>query len=483
MMKKFFLLLVVCLITFPTYSQKEKESATEQARVLSQAFVEVAKKVSPAVVSLAVEREINVPHRGFRFFDEYDFFRGTPFEDFFKRMEPRTPRQRYPQRRPRQRGAGSGVIIDKRGYILTNNHVVEGVDRITVRLGDKSEFSAKVVGKDPRTDLAVIKIEPKEGQELSIASMGDSDKIQVGEWVMAIGQPFGFEHTVTVGVISAKSRAGLGTGRFEDFIQTDASINPGNSGGPLVNIDAEVIGINTMIYGIGTGIGFAIPSNLVKKVMNDLIKEGKVTRAWIGVSIQPVTKDMAKSLGMEELKGAIVSEVHPDSPAQNAGIERYDVIRTINGEKIETADDVVRKIMLKEVGQRIRISLLRNGKPLDVWITTAQMPLDLEKTDVEEGEQRKEEIGIGVENLTDQLRERFNIPKDAKGVIINEVLEGSPAEFAGLKPGQVIEEVNRVPVLSVSDYNREILKADLKRGILLGIREGRRRFIVSLRAE
>jgi serine protease Do len=482
MLRKIYLFLAICLFVFPVFSQEERGNVISQARILSQAFVEVAEKVSPAVVSLIVEAEVEVP-RGFRFFDYEEFFRGTPFEEFFRRMPPEMPRERQPPApRPRRRGVGSGVIVDARGYILTNNHVVEGANKITVKLDDDSEFLAKVVGRDPRSDLAVIKIEA-EGRELPIAKMGDSDKARVGEWVMAIGQPFGFEHTVTVGVISAKNRTRLGTGRFEDFIQTDASINPGNSGGPLVNLDGEVIGINTMIYGIGTGIGFAIPSNTAKEIASNLIEKGRVIRPWVGVTIQPLTEEAARAMGIEGQRGTIVVEVYIDSPAHKAGIKRYDVIRAIDGKAIETAEDVVRAIMTKDVGQRIRISLIRNGRPVDIWVTTAQMPEDLGEIEEGEGGAKKEAIGIRVENLTPQIRDQLGIPRDVQGVVISEILDGSPAQMAGLRIGHVVDEVNRVPVSSVREFSEEISKADLKRGVLLSVMEGRRRFIVTIVAE
>ena len=282
-----------------TSAKEEKETLTTP-KSLGRAFVEVAKKAQPAVVNITTEKTITMKP-----WDRYgeDFFKGSPFEDFFKGFGP-SPREKGKEYKHKQRSGGSGVIVDKEGYILTNNHVVEDADKIKIRLNDGREFTATLKGQDPRTDLAVLHIKAK---DLPVATLGDSDKLEVGEWAIAIGSPFGLEHTVTVGVISAKGRSGLGTGTYEDFIQTDASINPGNSGGPLINIDGEVVGINAMIIQPGTGIGFAIPINMAKQILSDLIKQGKVVRPWLGISVQDLTPEMVEQFQVKEKEGVLVA--------------------------------------------------------------------------------------------------------------------------------------------------------------------------------
>ena len=322
--------------------------ATEKVTAMDwrNGFVQVAKKVQPSVVSIRSERTVTVsPGEGFG----EDFFKGTPFEDFFKQHG-------GPPMKRRQMGEGSGVIVDAKGYILTNYHVVLGADKLTVRLFDGKELKGTVQGTDPKTDLAVVHVE---AEDLPAATLGDSDKLQVGEWAIAIGSPFGLEETVTVGVISAKGRTGLGTGTYEDFIQTDASINPGNSGGPLVNIDGEVIGINAMIIQPGQGIGFAIPINLAKTIMMELIKQGKIVRPWVGIGLQDLTPELRKSFNVEEKEGALISQVFEGSPAEKAGLKVGDIIVEIDSKKIKSSQDVVREVLKKQVGQKIEIAIIR----------------------------------------------------------------------------------------------------------------------------
>src|SRR4030043_61258 len=298
-----------------------KNDKLTTARSLGQAFVDVAKKVQPSVVNVTTEKTITMKP-----WDRYgeDFFKGSPFEDFFKGFG-LSPREKGKEYRHKQRSGGSGVIVDKEGYILTNNHVIDGADKVKVRLNDGREFPAMVKGQDTRTDLALPHIKAK---DLPVATLGDSDKLEVGEWSIAIGSPFGLDHTVTVGVISAKGRSGLGTGNYEDFIQTDASINPGNSGGPLINIDGEVVGINAMIIQPGTGIGFAIPINMAKQILNDLIKQGKVVRPWLGISVQDLTTEMAEQFQVKEKEGVIVAQVHQGTGAEKAGLVSGDIIKS-----------------------------------------------------------------------------------------------------------------------------------------------------------
>lgn len=350
-----------------------KHDELTSIKSLGQAFVEVAKEVQPSVVNITTEKTIAV--QPWDRFGE-DFFKGSPFEDFFRGFGfgPPGGGREYQYK---QRSGGSGVIVDKEGYILTNNHVVEGADKVKVRLNDGREFIATIKGQDPRTDLAVLHIKAK---DLPVARLGDSDKLEVGEWAIAIGSPFGLEHTVTVGVISAKGRSGLGTGTYEDFIQTDASINPGNSGGPLINIDGEVIGINAMIIQPGTGIGFAIPINMAKQILNDLIKKGKVVRPWLGISAQDLSPELSEHFKVKEKKGVLVSEVHPGTGAEKAGLVSGDIILSVDDKPIKNASELVKEIQKKKVGEKVKLSIIREGKPLVIEVTTMAMP---EKAELE----------------------------------------------------------------------------------------------------
>jgi len=350
-----------------------KHDELTSIKSLGQAFVEVAKEVQPSVVNITTEKTIAV--QPWDRFGE-DFFKGSPFEDFFRGFGfgPPGGGREYQYK---QRSGGSGVIVDKEGYILTNNHVVEGADKVKVRLNDGREFLATIKGQDPRTDLAVLHIKAK---DLPVARLGDSDKLEVGEWAIAIGSPFGLEHTVTVGVISAKGRSGLGTGTYEDFIQTDASINPGNSGGPLINIDGEVIGINAMIIQPGTGIGFAIPINMAKQILNDLIKKGKVVRPWLGISAQDLSPELSEHFKVKEKEGVLVSEVHPGTGAEKAGLVSGDIILSVDDKPIKNASELVKEIQKKKVGEKVKLSIIREGKPLVIEVKTMAMP---EKAELE----------------------------------------------------------------------------------------------------
>ena len=350
-----------------------KHDGLTTIKSLGQAFVEVAKNVQPSVVNITTEKTITM--RPWDRFGE-DFFKGSPFEEFFKGFgfSPQGEGKVYEHK---QRSGGSGVIVDKEGYILTNNHVIEGADKVKVRLNDGREFTATVKGQDSRTDLAVLHMKSK---DLPVATLGDSDKLEVGEWAIAIGSPFGLEHTVTVGVISAKGRSGFGTGTYEDFVQTDASINPGNSGGPLINIDGEVIGINAMIIQPGTGIGFAIPINMAKQILNDLIKTGKVVRPWLGISVQDLTPEIAEHFKAKEKEGVLVGQVYQGTDAEKAGLASGDIIISVDDKPIKNGGELVKEIQKRKVGQKVKLNIIREGKPLTVEVTTAAMP---EKAELE----------------------------------------------------------------------------------------------------
>ncbi len=341
----------------PTSAPKERAGAPENP------FVQVAEQVTPSVVNISTVRfgKGRTPSELFRPFGNEPFFR-----DFFDRFFEGMPRRRQ------QSSLGSGVIIDKGGLILTNNHVIKDADEITVKFANKQEAKGKVVGTDPKTDLAVIRVSSKE--ELPVATLGNSDALHVGEWAIAIGNPFGLDHTLTVGVISATGRSEVGIAAYENFIQTDASINPGNSGGPLLNIRGEVIGINTAIVASGQGIGFAIPVNMARKVMDDLVRKGRVTRGWLGVGIQPLTPELAKSFGVSAEEGILVNHVMPKSPAEAAGLKTGDLILSLDGKPLKDPRQLQRIIAEAEVGKSIELTILREKEKRTLTIQVGEMP-------------------------------------------------------------------------------------------------------------
>jgi serine protease Do len=455
--------LITLILVFPAWSLNAAERTT--TKDWRKGFVEVANKVKPAVVSIRSERTVMVgPGVG------EDFFKGTPFEDFFKQHG-------GPPAKRKQRGEGSGVIVDAKGYILTNYHVVAGAEKISVHLFDGRELKGTVRGSDSRTDLAVVHVE---ATDLPVALLGNSDKIQVGEWAIAIGSPFGLEETVTVGVISAKGRSGLGTGNYEDFLQTDASINPGNSGGPLVNIDGEVIGVNAMIIQPGQGIGFAIPINLAKTIMAELIKTGKVIRPWVGIGLQDITSDLMKFFDLKEKSGALISQVYGGSPAEKAGLKAGDVVIEIDGVKITNSQDVVREVLKKQLGQKVDFVILREGKRTEISLITAQMP---EKLGEREPDQpAREWFGLRVSNVTPDLAKQLGLTK-TEGIVIVGVEPNSVAQRAGLRAGDMILEVNRQKVFNEEDYRSAMEKTKPDRGVLLLIDRAGSMFFVTLTEE
>jgi len=447
-----------------TAAASAKEDKAPSAKALGKAFVEVAKKVQPSVVNISTEKAV-----GSRSWERGDdFFRGSPFEDFFRGFgfSPRgKEREKEREFRRKQRSGGSGVIVDREGYILTNNHVVEGVDKVKVRLNDGREFTATVKGQDPRTDLAVLYIKAK---DLPAATLGDSDRLEVGEWAIAIGSPFGLEHTVTVGVISAKGRSGLGTGTYEDFIQTDASINPGNSGGPLCNIDGEVIGINAMIIQPGTGIGFAIPISTAKQILSDLIKSGKVVRPWLGISAQDLTSDMMDYFQVKEKEGVLVGQVYPGTGAEKAGLASGDIIKSVDDKGVKNVNELVKEIQKKKVGQKVKLNLVRNGKEMTIEVATTAIP-DKPESPKEKEKETDEKLGARVQELTPSLASRYRISGIKYGMVVIGVDDGSLAEEMGLQEGDVILEVNRKKIESMKDYDKALKDASVEKGILFHI--------------
>jgi serine protease Do len=417
------------------------------------AFADLAERVSPAVVNIKVTAvaRTGVP-------DE-SFGENFPFAGF------RSPVPEQP-REFRRQGSGSGFIIRKDGLILTNNHVVEKAQEITVTLTDKQQYKAKILGRDPKTDLAVIKIDPKAA--LTTAPLGNSDELRVGDWVMAIGNPFGLSNTVTSGIVSAKGRT-IGAGPYDDFIQTDASINPGNSGGPLFNMAGEVVGINTAIFSQGggnIGIGFAIPVNLVKNLVPELETKGTVTRGWLGVSVQPMTPELARSFGLDKEHGALVGDVMAQGPAEKAGIKRGDVIVSYNGKRIDDTATLPALVASTPVGKTVPVEILRDGKTQTLIVGIAKLN---DQTAMLEQGQEKSELGLALQNIRPEERAAMNLTGN-EGVLVASVVPGSPAARANINAGEVILQVNRASVNSVQKIKDEIGKASGDRPLLLLLR-------------
>ncbi len=446
---------------------------SQGAYSLQNAFVQVAKMIKPSVVMITTEKTVT-----YRYWNPFgdDFF-----DDFFDNFGFPRPKQQQPKTfKKKQEGLGSGFIVDQDGYILTNNHVIQGVDKILVKLmNNDRKYEAKIVGTDSRTDLALIKIDA--GRKLPTVVLGDSDAIEVGEWAIAIGNPMGLEETVTVGVISAKGRSVFGTSPYEDFIQTDAAINPGNSGGPLVNIKGEVVGINTAIIApyAAQNIGFAIPINIAKKVFRELKSTGKVTRGFLGVYLQPLTEELATSFGLKDTKGALVSDVMPDSPAEKAGLKPGDVILEFNGNPVSDARDLQNKVADAKIGELANLGVWREKKKINVSIKIAERPAEETISRVESETIEKSWRGLTVTNITDELRRRFNIEPSVRGVIVVNVETGSSADECEITPGTVIRRINNYSISSMSDFQSVISKIDRKSSATLWIRqEGNNRFCV-----
>ncbi len=430
-------------------------------------FSDLAEKVRSGIVNIQTVKTIKGGGPVFRHFFGNPFQDMDPFGDFFG-LRP----QSYSSDGFEQNSLGSGFIIDREGYIMTNNHVVENADEIKVKLADGKEFDAKVAGRDPKTDLALIKIDGASG--LHPVAMGNSDDLKVGSWVVAIGSPFGLEQTVTAGIVSAKGRI-IGSGPYDDFIQTDASINPGNSGGPLLNINGEVIGINTAIIASGQGIGFAIPVNMAKEVLPQLKDKGKVTRAWLGVGIQEVTEPLARSFELKERKGALVSQVFKNSPAERAGIEQGDVILAFDGKDIKNSKELPRIVSETGVGKTVSVKLSRNGSVITKEAKLGEME---EKAEIVKTSSRKK-IGITIQDVTPQIATALGIKEDS-GVLVSHVEPGSPAAHAGLQKGDIIQEANRKPLKDAQALLHKIEETKEGESILFLVHRGENNLFVAV---
>ncbi|MCP4023182.1 MAG: DegQ family serine endoprotease [Desulfobacteraceae bacterium] len=457
---KLIILILVGLFAMPVMAKSTK--------MVPSSFSELAKQAKPAVVNIQTVKTIKGGGRVFRHFFGQPFGNRDRFEDFFAPFLDQQPRNR------KEQSLGSGFIISKDGYIVTNNHVIKDADKIKVILHNDKEYDGKIIGTDPMTDLALIKIKAK---NLTPLELGNSKDLEVGSWVVAIGSPFGLEQTVTAGIISAKERV-IGFGPYDNFLQTDASINPGNSGGPLLNLDGEVVGINTAISASGQGIGFAIPSDMAKGIIDQLIESKHVSRGWLGVAIQNVTKELAEYYGIKETKGVYVAKVYEGDPAHKAGIKPGDVITMINDKAIETSRDLTLAISSMGVGEKIKVRFIREGDEKAIDLKLAQRPdedpetrLSLEGYDV---------FGFKFQEMTPDIAKRFNYPPNIKGLIISQIEPKSKASETGVRHGDVLLEVNRHKISSLKDYTTVLSKIKTGQAAQLLFRRGNSHvFVVS----
>jgi serine protease Do len=454
------------------YIQITEPRVTKQIIETSRAFSEIAGSISPSVVNISTTKLVR---------REFDSFFDDPFFDFFNPFRSFKMPKRW-----KEQSLGSGVIVSPEGYIITNNHVIEQADEIKVTLFDKRTFKAEVTGTDAKSDVAIVKIDAK---DLRSIQFGDSDRLQVGEFVLAIGNPYGLHHTVTMGIISAVGRASVGIADYEDFIQTDAAINPGNSGGPLVNIKGELIGINTAIFsrsGGYQGIGFAVPSNMARVVMDQLVKEGKVTRGWLGVTIQELTPELSRKFGLKHSEGALVGDVAEESPAELAGIKRGDVIVEFNKKKISDVGNLRNMVAQARIGAEIPVTILRKGKKHNLKAIIAEFPKEIAEGTVPgnvPGELTFEGLaGVSVIELSREIARQLGLSNNEKGVVVVRVEHGSVAAGAGLRKGDVIQEIDREKVGGLDNYNEIISKISPGDTVLLFINRSGRKFYLAVEA-
>jgi len=470
--KKFILVTILILLVSLSWVQiinaePQQEKSYSSIQALSNSIADIAEKVGPAVVNIDTVRMVKTD---FPFFDDPIFrhFFGDKFKEYTKTIP--------------QKGTGSGFIINQEGYILTNEHVVHKADKIKVSLPDGREFDGKVVGSDVTTDMAIVKIQ---ADHLPTVTLGDSDELRVGEIVIAIGNPYGLQQTVTMGVVSAKDRSiptEIDGHIYRNFIQTDTAINPGNSGGPLLNTKGEVVGINTAIIPYAQGIGFAIPINMAKRNIEDLINLGRVRTPWIGVYIQEVTPEIAEQFGLSEAKGVLVGDVVKDSPAEKSGIKRGDIIVKVNDEEVNSTQKLQDKIRSINIGEKAKIEVVRDGKAINFIVKIGEMP-----TTQEEGEFPKEKVfsiqtGLRVEKVTPEIAKEVGLPW-VKGLVITEVIPGSSAEDMGLSRGDIILEANRTELSSLEEWEEVISKLEPGSTLLLLVFRNHHTYYVPIKVE
>ena len=426
-------------------------------------FAPMVKGVLPDVVNISTSKVVKgSDYPGMPGMDE-GMPDGMPpfFQQFFGQQFGPNSENRGPKPRDqREDSLGSGVIVSPDGYILTNNHVIDGATDVRVTFADKRQLKAKVVGADPKTDIAVLKVD---GSDFPAITIGDSAKVQVGDYALAIGDPFGVGQTVTMGIISAMNRGNLGIEDYEDFIQTDAPINPGNSGGALVNDRGELVGINTAILAGGSGgnqgIGFAIPINLARSVMSQILDHGKVNRAYLGIMVQDITPGISKAMNLKDMKGVLVGDVSPTGPSQKSGVQRGDVILEVNGKPMEDSRELRNTISMMDPTATVKLKLLRNGSPTDVSVKLGELPTDKEQAKAEEGTSEKALDGVTVENLDAQSARELGLPAATTGVVVTDISPSSSLASAGLRRGDVIQEVNHQPVKNVAQLEEAVRKA------------------------
>ncbi|MDY7037877.1 MAG: DegQ family serine endoprotease [Thermodesulfobacteriota bacterium] len=447
----------------------ESDALASPAKAAPGSFSSLIKEARSSVVNISTVKIIKGSGRVLRF--RSPFGPNDPFHDFFDRFfKDQIPKDF------RQKSLGSGFIIDKEGYILTNNHVVEKTDEIKVKLADEKEYEARIIGRDPKTDLALIRIEIDES--LKSLPLGDSDKLEVGDWVVAIGNPFGLGHTVTAGIVSAKYRK-IGAGSYENFIQTDASINPGNSGGPLLDINGKVVGINSAILsrtGGSVGIGFAIPINMVRDLLPQL-KKGKVIRGWLGVMIQKVTSDLKDKLKLKDERGALVADVTPDGPAEKAGIKRGDVIISFDGNEIREMNDLPFIVASTPVDKTVPVEVIRKGKKETFNVKIGEMR---EEKEPGESTEEKSDLGMRVEEITPELARHFGITQK-RGLVVVKVEKNSPAGEAGIRQGDLIIEIDQEPMKELEGYGKKIQQFKKGDTVLFLIKRGGNTLYVTLK--
>ncbi len=486
-------LLVLGLVTFcrtsesPAAPERDWKIWTDQAATPpvvgpdfqpAKSFAPLVKGLQPTVVNISTSIEVK-SHRLYRR-SPGSQGRGDPMEELFRHFFGDGEGFQVPPQR--RNSLGSGFIVNADGYILTNNHVVDGATEITVRLTDpEKELKAKVVGRDEKYDLALIKVETKE--KLPVASLGDSDALEVGDWVIAIGSPFGLAHTVTAGIVSAKDRV-IGAGPFDDFIQTDASINPGNSGGPLFDASGNVVGINTAIHAAGQGIGFAVPVNMAKQFIRDVLSKGRVSRGWLGVGIQELTPDLAKGMGLFDKRGVIVSQIFPGSPAEKAGMKRGDVITEFAGREVSDPAALTRAVGLSEPGRDFDVKVLRDGRPMTLKVRIVERDEDggaFERKgggpSGDEVQKAESSLGLDLKPLGDKDAQKLDL-KPGQGVKVEGVAEDGPAAQTGIQPDDVVMEVNRVPVGSPAEFAAAVGKVKPGDSVLLLLLRGQNYFYV-----
>ena len=457
-------ILVLLLLTWPVSAFAEDDQSIAVLRRMGKAFASIAEKASPAVVGIRAVQVVKDGDgsREYSSGDPRSPFGDDFFEYFFRRQAPR----RFQRPEPKQVAQGSGFIVTKDGYILTNNHLVGGAEDVTVTVGDGRKLKAKIIGADSETDVAVVKID---GQDLPYVELANSDGLEVGEWVIAIGNPFGLSHTVTAGIVSAKGRSQIGVADYEDFIQTDAAINFGNSGGPLLNLDGKAVGINTAIIGPGgnVGIGLAIPINMARGVYEQLKENGKVVRGFLGIGIQDLQPGMGEFFGVENGKGAVITSVVEKSPAEKAGIKPDDIVVELEGEPVTSANELMNRIAVQKPGSEVRLVILREGKRKTFTVELDKRP---QEPGLAAGDTNvtQEQLGLAVQTLTEELAQRLGY-ENLSGVVISEIQSGSLAEEYGLQPGMLITEVNRDPVRNVRQFKEALTKAQSGGKVLLRV--------------